>query len=748
MRKPWAAVGAMLLAWMLALALWRPSLAHNDEAHIVWAIRTHDLPGLIATEIRLDGQPPLYPILLWGIQQIPLFRTVPMLYAVGLFLAFPFYPLLFQLARTIGGDRTAVLATALAALNPFALGVMLFLRAYGLTLMLTALTLTLARQVDRRPTSGRAAAWGLSLLILFFTFYYGAFLGVATALWLLRRPRERARWRAALIGGGIAGLAALLWAAAALPRAIAIVIRHQGSPGIHPDPLAMTINAWLTLWSGWAADARFALAAGIWMALLLGASLGMSRHNPLRPGFLFWATGLPLLGFFIGGARYNFFAARYAVVAIPPLWLGIARLAAQAPRGLRALLVGSAGGIGLLGLSRVIAAYAYLPENNPWYTEIAVYLREHAAPGDVVIAQAPWHYQALLMHGPDLPWQLFDLNEEARWRAALRTRPVVWFLGVPAYRGNWTPVETALAGWIREEVRTWPPPADAALIRYVPPAEAPEWQPLRVIFAGGLALEAAALDREGPPGILRVGLRIQALQPIPQPYTLFIHLLDSVGRWIAGSDGEPPIPTPALTPGVPITLWRTLEVPAWLPPGTYRVTAGWYPTGSGGWPRLPTLEGADRALLGEIPLIPRPSLPLPRWGKPCGDLDLEAVAIARLAAYRQEGPDIFPEPGRSERIRVSVEVGLRRDGIPSLGAETLTDAGPIPLAPIAPPFPDLRYPAGARARWIYEGELAPPRGTLILQIACPEGTARWPAVTMPRQRWGWNYSWILRNRMP
>jgi hypothetical protein len=61
----------LLVAWALDLALWRPVPAHNDEAYVLWAIRTHDLPGLIATGLRLDGQPPLYPVLLWGIQQLP-----------------------------------------------------------------------------------------------------------------------------------------------------------------------------------------------------------------------------------------------------------------------------------------------------------------------------------------------------------------------------------------------------------------------------------------------------------------------------------------------------------------------------------------------------------------------------------------------------------------------------------------------------------------------------------------------------
>lgn len=745
----WFHIVLLEVAWMLALALWRPSLAHNDEAYVVWAIRTHDLPGLIATGIRLDGQPPLYPTLLWGFQQIPLFRTIPMLYFVGLFPAFLFYPLMFRLARALGHPHAERLVGILVVFNPFVLNVMLFLRAYGLTLMLTALTLYLAVRVDRHPAPVRALLWGLSGLFLFFTFYYGVFLVAATALWLLRCPRERARWIAAALGVGIPGLAAAIWSALALPSAIAIVIRHQGSPGIQPGPIELLLNLWLTWWSGWAADARFALAAGVGFGVfLLIAIRWATRQGYPIPGWLLLAAVVPLAGFLIGRWRYNFFAARYAVVALPALVLGIALLLARTPRRLVAAFLGLAGLVGLMGLSRTMVAYAQLPENNPWYTEVAVLLRERAAPGDVVIVQAPWHYQALLMHGPDLPWRLFDLNEEARWRAALDQRSVVWFLGVPAYRGNWAPVEETLSGWIREEIQQWPLPADAALIRYVPPAGTPTWRPIGARFEKGLVVEAAALDRDGPPGILRVGLQIRASERISQPYTLFVHLLDPKGRWITGSDAEPPVPTPALEPNTPITLWRALEVPSWLPAGVYRVAVGWYPTGSDGWPRLHTIEGMDTVPLGEISLQPRPLLPGRPLGQRCGEFRLEEISIVRLVAYRQHGPHIVADPGYPDRLLVSLIVSNLQSGGSPPPIAVRTEGGVLPLQRILPPYPDLRYPPGSISRWVYQGKLPPRSGTRELYIECPDGGVRLLAWTRSRRTEAWNYSWILWNRMP
>lgn len=745
----WRTCSLLLIAWALPLALWRPMPAHNDEAYVVWAIRAHDLPGLLATELRLDGQPPLYPLLLWGIQQLPLFRPVPMLYLAGLLLAFPFYPLMARLARSLGGSMAGTLLLALLAFNPLVASMMMFLGAYSLTLMLSALTLWLAWRADRRPSLARGLAWGLAGLALISTFYYGVFLIAAAFLWLLRPPREIRRWRMAFLGMMLPGLGGMSWAGLALAPAIAIVARHQGNPGIRPGPLWMIANLWLTLWNGWAVDVRFALAMGAVLGIIFSALMIRAIRRGLpAPGFLLLTVALPLAGFLAAGWRYNFFAARYAVVALPPLFLAMALALARAPHRSQAVAIGCAGLIGLFGLSRVVVAYQALPENNPWYAEIAVELLGRVAPGEVVIVQAPWHYQALLMVAPDAPWQLFDLNEEDRWRKALRDRPVVWFLGVPAYRGNWEPVERAMEGWIREEVRAWPSPADAVLIRYVPPVETPEWRALGAVFEGGLVLEAMALDAEGPPGILRVGLQVQASRPISRSYTFFIHLLDPEGRWITGSDAEPPVPTSAMEPGVPVVFWRALQAPAWLPAGTYPVTAGAYPTGSGGWPRLRAQDGKDAVPLGIARVRARPALLESRSATRCGSLTLNRFTAIRLTAYRQEGPDIFPEPGHPDRLWVQ---GIWRAEVDHVAPpELMVDVGGNvqALKPGEPLTLEVRYPAGQMAASHWEGEVAPEQRTLRLIVACPGGRAEFPALTLSRQRWRWNYSWIFWNRMP
>lgn len=743
---PGAEILLLLTAWGLALAFWRPNLAHNDEAFVLWLAGSRSLPDLIQTALRLDGQPPLYAALLWLAGRLPLFHPLPMRATVGLFGAFLVYPLAFRLGCAIGGRRAGLLALALTAFNPLFAGWMMFLRAYGLALALAALSLWMAAQAGRRPGWRTGLGMGLANMALLFTFYYGAFGMAGEALWLLRHRRRRGIPLA--LGIGLPGLAGLVWATKAYPAAVGIVIRHQGNPGIRPDPLQMALNAWLSLWSGWAADARWAVAVGGMAALLLTVALPSARLRPSAAARLIaWAFLSAGIGFLAIGWRYNLFAARYAAMAFLPLLLGLAGIAKAARPLWRALWIGGIGLAGLMGTARTMAAYRLLPENNPWYLEVTAFLEEHAAPGDVLIVQAPWHEQALLAHFPDRPWRLFRLADEDRWREALVDRPTVWFLGVPAYAGNWAPLEAALgAAYLREPARVWPPPADAALIRFTPRPETPGWRPVDGAFEGGLRVEAAAW--RALPGSVQVGLRIRADGPLSRPYTLFVHLLDLQGRWIAGHDAEPPIPTPALSPGALLTLWRSLPVPPGLPSGRYRLSAGWYPTGSEGWPRLPTRQGTDALPLGEVDLAPSPGMPGEPLGWACGGLHLETFSGIRLTPYQQRGPDIFPDPGRPDHVRFRIAVRALQTGAfrPRLWLET--EAGVEPLLPIAPPFPDLQYHAGDRMQWVWEAEVPPLARTWAVQVECPEGTRRRPFLTWPRRRWRWNYSWIFWNRMP
>ena len=98
----------------------------------------------------------------------------------------------------------------------------------------------------------------------------------------------------------------------------------------------------------------------------------------------------------------------------------------------------------------------------------------------------------------------------------------------------------------------------------------------------------------------------QAQAEMDIPYSVFIHLLGSDGRVVAGYDGEPQNgarPTTGWVPGEYITDLHQVSIPADLAPGDYVVEVGLYDAGAPEMPRLPILgdEGqveTDRVIFG------------------------------------------------------------------------------------------------------------------------------------------------------
>jgi len=142
------------------------------------------------------------------------------------------------------------------------------------------------------------------------------------------------------------------------------------------------------------------------------------------------------------------------------------------------------------------------------------------------------------------------------------------------------------------------------------------------------ALTDLSLDRERtlswPP--LEVEFTWGVLAPGGQDYTVFLHLLDEDGEWVAGSDGPPrggEYPTGLWEPGEVITDVRTLPLDG-VAPGRYQLVAGMYAPDT--LQRLPGYDAAGQPLEGDhIPLAEIEVLPvqtrlyLPAfkdWGEP------------------------------------------------------------------------------------------------------------------------------------
>jgi hypothetical protein len=83
----------------------------------------------------------------------------------------------------------------------------------------------------------------------------------------------------------------------------------------------------------------------------------------------------------------------------------------------------------------------------------------------------------------------------------------------------------------------------------------------------------------GPGGTLDVTLNWQALAPIPQDYTLFLHLLDAADRIVGQIDSWPvegTYPTSQWPTGTPILDRYSIPIAPDAAPGAYRLEIGWY----------------------------------------------------------------------------------------------------------------------------------------------------------------------------
>ncbi len=119
-------------------------------------------------------------------------------------------------------------------------------------------------------------------------------------------------------------------------------------------------------------------------------------------------------------------------------------------------------------------------------------------------------------------------------------------------------------------------------------------------FANAITLSHVDMPRQIPPNTpMTLTFYWQSLAPVTADYTLFIHLVDEQGHYVAGNDSQPlqgRYPTSMWTPGETIADPHQWQVE--MPPGTYGVQVGLYQLESG--ERLPLADGGDTLSIGVL----------------------------------------------------------------------------------------------------------------------------------------------------
>jgi hypothetical protein len=121
----------------------------------------------------------------------------------------------------------------------------------------------------------------------------------------------------------------------------------------------------------------------------------------------------------------------------------------------------------------------------------------------------------------------------------------------------------------------------------------------------GVALRGWRLDGEPVAGQpLSLTLTWNSLEPVPRPWTVFVHLVDEGERIVAESNGQPnagALPFPLWTPGDWIADTYTMPLPPGLAPGAYELRVGLYRPDKGG--ERQRVWGEDGSALGDYAVV-------------------------------------------------------------------------------------------------------------------------------------------------
>jgi hypothetical protein len=741
---------------LAAIALMPPYFVIGDEAYIFHIIYTHNFKQMIQ-KMMWDSHPPLHEIMAYSWLVLGGFDHPWAFRVLSVFLGLPALPLAFQIGRCLGGPRLGLSALTLLALNPWFLFLLILFRPYSLAITLGAWGVWIALGLLDRPTPRRWAAWTLTQGLLLFTHYYGALL--IAALWLTLLRRRPHGWLQGFIATIFVTGFFALWGTQALPGSIEKNANEFSGlySIIRPNPLNVVENYLVVSVTGPLVDGDFAriLFPVLTMGFLFTALARyphFGRISPLGYEMAIW-MGLPLLLGALFVLRWPFFHARSFAMLIVPWVVALAtalhrlRLRAWIPM----ILI-----LSLIGLSRFPIMAAQPPGlSNPNPNDLFI------ASNEPILVQAPWLIGGIYFSLHDIElildikmakinqdYLFYDWTNREKREFVIENNPSFWFVGVTVYQDFWRPwLEDLQTTHLIDFAATYPHPVPeygASLFHLVRKPQTAPWQPTTARWQNGLALTAIALPdpRLTPGASLRVGLRLHTDHPIPDRWTLFLHLLDTQGRWLAGWDAEPNPPTPAWTPGTPITYWHGLRLPMNLPAGRYTLSIGWYPTGSTGTPRLPLQHPQGDALpIATVDILPLPRPP--RWGtRYAPTLQLEPPRLlVRPQTDQPETTHLWtilnwqPLPGPVDPAALQVTLTLPN-------GQTLPLARQMPV----PPGP-LAGPGWIRDVW-HLALQTPPPGLAWLEVRYgPHRLARQPVWLLPPHT-RWNYHWVFANQTP
>lgn len=382
----------------VVLRFWTPSALWLDETISVNIAKlpVTRIPGALSH----DGAPPLYYFLLhyW----MALFgRSDFAVRALSGLISLISLPVFWIAGRRLGGRTVAWVTFFLALSSPFAINYATTARMYSLMILLSLLGFLALSRAYEAPTPRRLFELGAVTAAMLYTHYWGLYLALVAAGWLVWRIRTTGRGRPALRAMVAGGVVWLPWAPVFVYQTL-----HTGTPwttAASPRDLLGVFQDWSGggPWGGLLMYATFLLfiigtfgrTAAPGTMVTLDDGHGHRRQVPAGPAVVLELSPRPGMAPLVGigvatlvvavvlGAVANAaFVARYTAVVLPVFLLIMAAGVAVIPgRRFRT------GCLAVLVLAGILTGRGENAQARTQATKVAAVLNAEASPGDLVV---------------------------------------------------------------------------------------------------------------------------------------------------------------------------------------------------------------------------------------------------------------------------------------------------------------------------------------------------------------------------
>jgi 4-amino-4-deoxy-L-arabinose transferase-like glycosyltransferase len=607
----------LLLLTLLAFGLRVYGLDYQplrgDESFSI-QFSAHELDWLFPNIANIEPNPPLYYLLLhyWmavlGQSEFAT-RFLSLLFGVIS------VPIIYQLARSMGRPNVGILASTLVAINPFQVWHAQDVRNYTVWPALSMASLVFLLLALRE---GRLKYWvgyvGLALLSVY-THYYDLFLLLFQNLFFLAvvacysrtkgvpGARRRVPVFTWLISQGFLAVSFVPWLIYGSSRLAEVT---EGSS----PPLWDVFSRCLTAFAvGETVPGAFRTAVLPLLLLLLVGGLTLAfRTDRYHATFLMLYIVVPSICVFSAAQVRPLFRERYLNAIAPAYYLTMSWALMSARRDLpRWRNIPLVLGMAFFGLSAGYSLHNYYhnPEyqKSPDWRSLTDLLERETGPGDVIILNYPdptfsYYYDG---RAPSevLPRGL--LSEEEKADTALTLKYIaqrydrIWFYPLTDVR--WDNVGY-VEKWLNRHALLLEE-RDIHGFRwliYAPTIVGPEdiRCPLQTqmgesILLRGYDADSCFRDYDQPYPVtagstLRIVLYWEALDPVRESYSVFLHLVDSMGCIWTQRDGPPlggDFPTEDWMPGDVIVDPYVMTIPSNAPCGLYSLVLGMYDPATG-----------------------------------------------------------------------------------------------------------------------------------------------------------------------